>query len=106
MSGSSSPNVAAHFRKPEEAHRGIDAMFPDLPKVELFARPEADRFGDGTQNGWDTWGLEARLRAQPPAHASASQPTLAEDLGEVDGTSRPVAVPGTTFGRSGRIPEA
>ncbi len=48
-----------HSRKPEEVRRRIDAMFPALPKVELFARPEADLFGNGTPEGWDAWGLEA-----------------------------------------------
>ena len=64
----------AHSRKPEEVRRRIDAMFPDLPKVELFARPETDLSADGTPNGWDAWGLEARLRAQPLPHASARSP--------------------------------
>ena len=49
----------AHSRKPEEVRRRIDAMFPDLPKVELFARSEASLFADGTPNRWDAWGLEA-----------------------------------------------
>ena len=48
-----------HSRKPEEVRRRIDAMFPTLPKVELFARPGADLFGNGTPDGWDAWGLEA-----------------------------------------------
>ena len=47
-----------HSRKPEEVRRRIDAMFPTLPKVELFARPEADLFGNGMPEGWDVWGLE------------------------------------------------
>lgn len=48
-----------HSRKPEEVRRRIDAMFPTLPKLELFARPEIDLFGDGVPNGWDAWGLDA-----------------------------------------------
>ncbi len=42
---------SAHSRKPNEARRRIDRMFPGLSKIELFARERAP--------GWDCWGLEA-----------------------------------------------
>lgn len=42
----------AHSQKPDEVRQRIDMMFPELRKLELFARgPIAD--------GWEVWGLEA-----------------------------------------------
>ena len=43
----------AHSQKPDEVRRRIEAMFPALRKLELFAR------GRGAP-GWPAWGLEAR----------------------------------------------
>jgi N6-adenosine-specific RNA methylase IME4 len=43
--------IMAHSRKPDEARRMIEAMFPNLPRVELFARSRCE--------GWDAWGQEA-----------------------------------------------
>jgi N6-adenosine-specific RNA methylase IME4 len=43
--------VREHSRKPDEARRMIEAIFPNLPKVELFARSPCE--------GWDVWGQEA-----------------------------------------------
>lgn len=40
-----------HSRKPEEVRQGIDAMFPEQKKIELFARQKT--------KGWAAWGLEA-----------------------------------------------
>ena len=40
-----------HSAKPPEVRRRIEAMFPDLRRIELFARTQAA--------GWDVWGLEA-----------------------------------------------
>ena len=40
-----------HSRKPDEVRARIGAMFPELRKVELFAR--------GAIDDWYTWGLEA-----------------------------------------------
>ena len=40
-----------HSQKPEEVRRRIDAMFPSLRKIELFARSR--------NRGWKSWGLEA-----------------------------------------------
>jgi N6-adenosine-specific RNA methylase IME4 len=39
-----------HSRKPDEAYALIDAMYPALPKLELFARQR--------RPGWDVWGNE------------------------------------------------
>jgi N6-adenosine-specific RNA methylase IME4 len=38
-----------HSRKPE-AYELIEQMYPELPKIELFARQR--------RNGWDAWGNE------------------------------------------------
>ena len=40
-----------HSRKPDEAYKIIERMYPELPKIELFAR--------GTRKGWHAWGNEA-----------------------------------------------
>lgn len=42
----------AHSVKPERAYEIIEAYFPTLPKLEMFARGEP-------RPGWDRWGLEA-----------------------------------------------
>jgi N6-adenosine-specific RNA methylase IME4 len=39
-----------HSRKPEASYALIERMFPDLPKLELFARQ--------ARSGWDAWGNE------------------------------------------------
>jgi len=39
-----------HSRKPEASYAIIEAMYPDLPKLELFARQ--------ARSGWDVWGNE------------------------------------------------
>jgi N6-adenosine-specific RNA methylase IME4 len=39
-----------HSRKPDEAYEMIEQMYPELPKIELFARH--------TRPGWDAWGNE------------------------------------------------
>jgi N6-adenosine-specific RNA methylase IME4 len=44
-----------HSRKPDEAYDLIERMYPDLPKIELFARAR--------RPGWEAWGNEA----PPPA---------------------------------------
>jgi len=40
-----------HSRKPDEAYDLIERMYPELPKIELFARH--------ARQGWDAWGSEA-----------------------------------------------
>jgi N6-adenosine-specific RNA methylase IME4 len=39
-----------HSRKPDEVYAVIERMFPELPRVELFARAR--------RSGWDAWGKE------------------------------------------------
>jgi N6-adenosine-specific RNA methylase IME4 len=46
-----------HSRKPDEAYEFIERMYPDLPKIELFARGEA-------RPGWAVWGNEAPAAAR------------------------------------------
>src|SRR5262249_20091264 len=50
-----------HSRKPDEAYALIERMYPDLPKIELFARGEI-------RPGWTVWGNEARKpgASEPP----------------------------------------
>ena len=45
---------SGHSAKPEEVRGRIDAMFPGLRKIELFARGQIDE-------GWTAWGLEAEI---------------------------------------------
>jgi N6-adenosine-specific RNA methylase IME4 len=42
-----------HSRKPDEAYALIEAMYPALPKLELFARQR--------RPGWDVWGNETDI---------------------------------------------
>jgi N6-adenosine-specific RNA methylase IME4 len=50
-----------HSRKPDEVYTLIEAAYPNLPKIELFAR--------AARPGWDRWGNEAPVAtsASPPA---------------------------------------
>lgn len=42
-----------HSEKPEQVAEGIEKMFPEQAKIELFARDKRE--------GWDSWGLESIL---------------------------------------------
>ena len=42
--------VEEHSKKPAETRDRIVQLFGDIPRIELFARQEAD--------GWDCWGNE------------------------------------------------
>ena len=42
--------IREHSRKPDEQYAKIERMYPDVPKLELFARRPRD--------GWDVWGNE------------------------------------------------
>lgn len=42
--------IEKHSKKPEQARDGIEKLFGDLPRIELFARQQADE--------WDCWGNE------------------------------------------------
>ena len=44
--------IDKHSKKPAETRARIEALFGDVPRVELFARQRA--------TGWDTWGNELR----------------------------------------------
>jgi N6-adenosine-specific RNA methylase IME4 len=46
-----------HSRKPVEFRMLIDTLYPDGPRLELFARTRCE--------GWDVWGNEAALEAAP-----------------------------------------
>jgi N6-adenosine-specific RNA methylase IME4 len=48
----------AHSVKPAVVRKMIDAIFPTLPRLEMFAR------GDSILPGWDVWGNEAAMTAQ------------------------------------------
>ena len=37
-----------HSRKPDKAYELIERMYPELPKIDLFAR--------NARNGWAAWG--------------------------------------------------
>jgi N6-adenosine-specific RNA methylase IME4 len=45
----------AHSEKPIEVYALIERMYPDLPKIELFAR--------GERTGWAAWGNQAGVAA-------------------------------------------
>jgi N6-adenosine-specific RNA methylase IME4/ParB-like chromosome segregation protein Spo0J len=42
-----------HSRKPDDAYEIIERAYPELPKIELFAR--------GQRPGWDAWGNQADI---------------------------------------------
>ena len=42
--------IREHSRKPDEVRERIVELFGDIPRIELFARQQAD--------GWDCWGDE------------------------------------------------
>lgn len=44
-----------HSRKPDEAYELIERMYPELPRIELFAR--------GRREGWAAWGNQAEVAA-------------------------------------------
>jgi len=44
-----------HSRKPDEAYELIERMYPELPKIELFAR--------NAREGWAAWGNQAPVPA-------------------------------------------
>jgi N6-adenosine-specific RNA methylase IME4 len=46
-----------HSRKPDEAYEIIERMYPELPKIDLFAR--------GGRPNWAAWGNEAEVVTPP-----------------------------------------
>jgi hypothetical protein len=53
-----------HSRKPEAVQDALERLFPDGPRLELFAR--RPRFG------WTVWGNEVPCKANPVAHQTDS----------------------------------
>jgi N6-adenosine-specific RNA methylase IME4/ParB-like chromosome segregation protein Spo0J len=47
-----------HSRKPDEAYELIERMYPELPKIELFAR--------NSRPGWNAWGNQAPEAPEAP----------------------------------------
>lgn len=43
-------HIEEHSKKPNETRERIVKLLGDLPRIELFARQQAD--------GWDCWGNE------------------------------------------------
>ena len=43
-------HIEEHSKKPDEARARIEALYGEVPKIELFARQ--------TVGGWDCWGNE------------------------------------------------
>jgi N6-adenosine-specific RNA methylase IME4 len=62
--------VRGHSRKPDEARRMIEALFPNLPRIELFARSRSE--------GWDVCGQEADGADEP------SEPVSRREAEDVD----------------------
>jgi ParB-like chromosome segregation protein Spo0J/N6-adenosine-specific RNA methylase IME4 len=56
----------AHSDKPDVAHEWFERHFPNVPKVELFARRARD--------GWKRWGAEA------PAETSTAEEATRDDM--------------------------
>jgi N6-adenosine-specific RNA methylase IME4/ParB-like chromosome segregation protein Spo0J len=59
--------VREHSRKPDEARRMIETLFPHLPKIELFART--------ARAGWTVWGQEAPAKVEEERTPAASGAT-------------------------------
>ena len=53
-----------HSEKPPEVMQGIEKMFPDQDRVELFARKKV--------KGWAAWGLDITAPGAPLSHAKTS----------------------------------
>ncbi len=54
-----------HSRKPDIVRSKIIKLVGDLPRIELFARTKI--------HGWDTWGNDEKLQAQPLEVFSSSE---------------------------------
>lgn len=49
--------ITKHSQKPNEVRNRILKLCGDLPRIELFARTKV--------HGWDVWGNDEKLKAQP-----------------------------------------
>lgn len=47
--------MSVHSAKLRQVHETIEALFPNVPKLEMFARSE--------RAGWDQWGNETPIAA-------------------------------------------
>jgi len=57
--------VGRHSEKPEVFHELIERWYPDVPKLEMFARTR--------RAGWSAWGAEAPTQDErPTAHTGAA----------------------------------
>lgn len=56
----------AHSRKPEAVHEWIERLFPEGPRLELFARRKRD--------GWTTWGHDTGFLLTPEGVVSYTPP--------------------------------
>ena len=54
--------LTKHSAKPLEVRDKIVELMGDLPRIELFARPDRriDLYGKNTFDGWDVWGNEVK----------------------------------------------
>ena len=66
----------AHSVKPDKVYVAIERMYPDLPKLELFARKR--------RSGWVSWGnqLEPAESMSEPEHAANTDGTIAVNDGQ------------------------
>lgn len=64
-----------HSRKPKKAFEMIEAMYPELTKLELFCRgePRAD---------WHGWGNECVGAIDTPMHTEAANDAINPDIGD------------------------
>ena len=53
--------IDKHSKKPDVVRDKIVELCGDLPRIELFARPQNDLFSDETFKGWDIWGNEVTV---------------------------------------------
>jgi site-specific DNA-methyltransferase (adenine-specific) len=51
-----------HSQKPDQIYNRISRLYPDAPKIELFARQQV--------KGWDCWGNEVNTVKLPPFEGS------------------------------------
>ena len=55
-------SLTVHSAKPPVVREKILELMGDLPRIELFARPnpQNDLYGKNTFDGWDVWGEEVK----------------------------------------------
>lgn len=66
-----------HSRKPDRARYLIEQMYPDVPRLEMFARERAP--------GWDAWGNQTELRPQQETLFPDSNTVLAGASARIPG---------------------